>query len=162
MIVERIGDLLAQKDVQIIAHQTNCIGVMGAGIAAQIKKKLLSKDEYEKYTDKCKEYGESLLGKVQLLNASDGRIIANLFGENKPTGKGRDTNYEAIYLCLVKLKNYAVKEHKVVGIPGLLGCGLAGGDWNIVRAMIRSVFSEEDIVVAITYFNPEDYKKYNS
>ena len=37
MIKERKGNLL-QADAPMIAHQVNCQGVMGAGIARQIRK----------------------------------------------------------------------------------------------------------------------------
>lgn len=161
MIIEIVGDLLNVIDVDIIAHQTNCVGVMGAGIARQIKDKLLNPEEYSKYVETCKAEGSELLGKTQLLTSKDERIIANLFGENIPTGNAKDTNYEALYQALIKLKNYATKEKKNVGIPGLLGCGLAGGDWNIVRAMIRSVFALFPYKVYISYFDPADYMKYN-
>ena len=39
------GDLL-QSNLPLIAHQTNCLGVMGAGIAKAIKKQM----EYCIYT----------------------------------------------------------------------------------------------------------------
>lgn len=38
MIYNIVGDLLKQDKVDIICHQTNCKGVMGAGIAFQIKR----------------------------------------------------------------------------------------------------------------------------
>ena len=94
MVKEVYGDLLKQP-VDIIAHQTNCAGVMGAGIALQIKKSLLTSEEYNKYVNICKQQGADLLGKTQLLEAPDGRIIANCFGENIPTGKGKDTDIHA-------------------------------------------------------------------
>ena len=41
MITEKRGDLLNAKE-NIIAHQVNCKGVMGAGIAKLIKNNLIS------------------------------------------------------------------------------------------------------------------------
>ena len=53
MIYEVKKDLLTSEG--IIAHQVNCKGVMGAGVAKQIKEKLLPADEFKKYknTDNC-------------------------------------------------------------------------------------------------------------
>ena len=48
MVKEIVGDLLRQP-VDIVAHQTNCMGNMGAGVALTIKKQLLTSDAYEKY-----------------------------------------------------------------------------------------------------------------
>ena len=48
MIKEIIGDA-TKAGADILAHQTNCVGVMGAGIAKQIRTNLLSKEDYKKY-----------------------------------------------------------------------------------------------------------------
>ena len=37
MIKEVNGNLLTYPGISVIAHQTNCLGVMGGGIAKQIK-----------------------------------------------------------------------------------------------------------------------------
>jgi O-acetyl-ADP-ribose deacetylase (regulator of RNase III) len=44
------GDLLDQK-TDVIAHQVNCLGVMGAGVALQIKNKW--PEVYEGYKNFC-------------------------------------------------------------------------------------------------------------
>lgn len=48
MIKERKGNLL-QADTPMIAHQVNCQGVMGAGIARQIRKDFLTAGQYREY-----------------------------------------------------------------------------------------------------------------
>ena len=45
MIKEVEGNLLTYPGLQVIGHQTNCLGVMGAGIAKQIK----AKNPYDHY-----------------------------------------------------------------------------------------------------------------
>ena len=47
------GDLL-QSNLPLIAHQTNCLGVMGAGIAKAIKNKWNS--VYIQYANHCKYF----------------------------------------------------------------------------------------------------------
>ena len=49
MIYNIVGDLLKQDKVDIICHQTNCKGVMGAGIAFQIKRTY--PEVFKKYKD---------------------------------------------------------------------------------------------------------------
>ncbi len=161
MIQEIQGDLLKQP-VQIIAHQTNCAGVMGAGIAKQIKQQLLPQDQFDRYVTVCKENGASLMGQTQLVYTSDGRMVANCFGENIPTGRGQDTDYDALLHSLARVRNYAKKYNLSVGIPGLMGCGLAGGDWNIVRDMIYKLFTPyPEIKLTICYYDLGEYLKYN-
>ena len=47
MIMEKRGNLLESTE-DFIAHQVNCKGVMGAGVAKQIKNKIL-KDNFQMY-----------------------------------------------------------------------------------------------------------------
>lgn len=162
MVKETYGDLLKQPNIDIIAHQTNCAGIMGAGIALQIKKQLLTAVEYEKYVSSCQQQGSDLMGKTLFLEATDGRIIANCFGENIPTGKGKDTDYDALFHAVAKVRDYAKSEGFTVGVPGMMGCGLAGGDWRIVRDMLYKVFDGEDQPeLTICYFSRDDFYKYN-
>lgn len=51
MIYNMVGDLLKQDKVDIICHQTNCKGVMGAGIAFQIKRTY--PEVFKKYKEFC-------------------------------------------------------------------------------------------------------------
>lgn len=61
MIYNIVGDLLKQDKVDIICHQTNCKGVMGAGIAFQIKRTY--PEVFKKYKEFCDEY-ENILQRV--------------------------------------------------------------------------------------------------
>lgn len=160
MIRERVGDLL-QSDANIIAHQTNCMGVMGAGVALQIKNKLLDERAFEKYVDLCKRKGEHLLGHVQYLQGAGEKVIANVFGEYKPSYDKVDTDYDSLKEALILLHEEAKKYELSVAIPGLMGCGLAGGDWNIVRDMIEEIFGDSEVPLEIVFFSKEDYEKWH-
>lgn len=162
MIKESIGDVLKVSE-SIIAHQTNCKGVMGAGVAAQIKKQLLTKIDYESYRNLCKECGNTLLGSVQFLNLQNGKTIANVFGEDIPTGRGLDTNYDALKEGMKFVEEYARICNKDVAIPGLMGCGLAGGDWNIVyNDILLPIFEKSPVTLHIVFFLEEDYNKWHN
>lgn len=132
MIKEMKGDLLAIKE-GAIAHQVNCEGVMGAGVAKQIRAKLLTSYQYQVYRNKCRKLGENLLGTCYLDKVENSPFyVAHLFGENIPTGKGLDTDYAALEEAIVNLKIIARQRKMPVAVPGYLGCGLAGGDWEYV------------------------------
>lgn len=142
---------LLETECDIIAHQTNCIGLMGAGVAKQIKDKLLEPADYNAYRKLCAQNGATLLGSIQCLPAKNGKIIANLFGENIPTGKGLDTDYVALRRAMMELKVVAEKNNMSIAMPGYMGCGLAGGDWEIVFEMIYTIFAESDVLVEICH-----------
>ena len=149
------GDLL-QTDAQIIAHQVNCAGVMGAGVAKQIRSKILTGEQFQIYENLCREWKEMLLGSCLIFQRKDtapGRYIANLFGENIPTGNRLDTDYDALARSSAKLKEKAAElgVHSIA-IPGYLGCGLAGGDWEKVYSEILvPLFADGDISLTIVY-----------
>lgn len=139
------SDLLTSH-YEVIAHQVNCKGVMGAGLAKQIRSRY--PDVYTSYKKVCNTQTD-LLGKVQLVATPDCRV-ANLFSQSDyGTGKCY-TNYEALATCLTKLRyRMEVLGLKELGLPYGLGCGLAGGNWKIVYEIIRDVFTPSEITVYI-------------
>lgn len=157
MLKEVKGNLLEATEF-IIGHQVNCKGVMGAGVAKQIKQHLLPKDAFVKYYVLCRNYPANiLLGHVQLFNIHTNghpKVIANLFAEDVPTGRCLDTNYKALQECLDRLfDNHGCS----FALPGYLGCGLAGGDWNLVYDMIKNAAETHGVDVTI-YYLPSSVK----
>lgn len=144
MVSEISGDLL-QVEVGIIGHQTNFYGVMGAGVALAIQRKLLTGYEYRKYENICRQTGRTLLGSVQILQANDGRYVANIFSQDDVIKNGTLTDYEALRKGLKFLNEYAATQGVSVALPAGIGCGIAGGDWRIVRGIIYEVFGESDV-----------------
>lgn len=143
MIYYVVGDLLKQENVDIICHQTNCKGVMGAGIALQIRNTY--PNVYQLYKQYCAKYGSGLLGKTLFVNCNDGKIVANLFGQD---GYGRgfcQTDYAALEKAIASVEKIATKGKKSVGFPYKIGCDLAGGDWSIVKNIIKKYFEKSEV-----------------
>jgi O-acetyl-ADP-ribose deacetylase (regulator of RNase III) len=143
MITVVEGNLLEARE-DVICHQVNCQGVMGKGIAKQIK---------DKYPEVFKEYKYILdiygsqVGHCQLVACNDGKNVANLFGQD---GYGRDrkyTEYGYLKRALQELRNMVIKHNLTVAFPYKLGCANAGGDWDIVYKMIDDIFSLQDVMV---------------
>ena len=131
----------------ILAHQVNCIGVMGSGLAKQIKIKYPEVfKEYQKYINTY-EYKSLVLGNCQIVKATDEKYIANLFGQFGYGRKEQQTNYKALEESLFSLKVMAKDSHKSIAIPYGIGCGLGGGDWNIVYGIIEEVFGDYDVTI---------------
>ena len=143
MVEYKHGNLLTATDVNIIAHQTNCIGAMGAGIAKEIKKKFPV--VYSAYKNYCSQAStkESLLGSTLFVDCNN-QIIANMFAQID-VGAGLQTNYTALKKCLLAVKEKACQTNSVVGIPYKIGCGLAGGDWNIVKNVLNNYKESETV-----------------
>ena len=156
MVTEIDGNLitLAQEGkFDVVTHGCNCYCTMGAGIAPQMAKAFGAdkfKKEKKKHRGKIKKLGTI---DYKLVRIEDGSVfVVNSytqfnFGKNHPTGDIAPVDYEAIRLCMRKI-NYTFSG-KHVGLP-LIGCGLAGGDWNIVKAIIEEEFT--DCQVTIVHF----------
>ena len=146
-MINIINRNILEAEEKIICQQTNCLGIMGAGLALQIARKYPEVDK--KYRNFCIEYGEwDFLGQIQLVNTNDGKIIANCFGQKRP-GFGKQTDYKALKNCLEAVKNFATQNNFSVAIPYKIGCGLGGGDWNEVYGIIKEIFEDSNIKCVI-------------
>lgn len=136
---------LVTDDYSFIVHQVNCKGVMGAGLAKQIRAKYpFVYYDYKKALD----YENATLGHIVVSHVSgvNGKMIISMFAQD---GYGRDrkyTNYEAFKKCLDVLakeaNSYSTKTFSTIAFPYGIGCGLAGGSWSIIEKMIEE-FSEK-------------------
>ena len=164
------GDLFETK-CEVIAHQVNCTGIMGSGIAKLVR--INYPEAFREYRKLCEDFDiEPLfnLGRCQLVKVNSDnepeRWIANLFGQllyrgyNRVCNKtlvpdivlgdrfanyeNRYTNYEAIYRSLNALK-YKCRENDLtsIALPYKLGSDRGGADCNIINSMIKSVFEKD-------------------
>lgn len=158
-------------EVNVMVQCVNCQGVMGGGLAKAIRDKYpFVYEEYRKFYEKAKDSHDGLLGKIQNIdfsfydyindtdwNGDIGRFpdkhIINVFGQEYYGMEKRQVNYGALGQAftalaygLTQLGEDALQEdYDVVGFPYLFGCGLAGGDWNVVLEMIEFHFREFNV-----------------
>lgn len=152
MVKEIKGNLLEQEK-GILCHQTNYEGVMGGGIALAIWNTLLTEQTRKKYVQFCEKSGRDALGNVQFLFVKDDLVVANCYsqnGFNEPDAYGSITNYDAMRDCFVKVRDFSLQQNlPLVFVPYGMGCGIAGGDWRMVRGIIADVFGMSDVTAAI-------------
>jgi O-acetyl-ADP-ribose deacetylase (regulator of RNase III) len=135
-----IIDLALTGDYDCLAHITNCFCTMGGGVAYQIAKNF----PYAEKSDKSTQVGDKKkLGKIIIVSGSPINIINCYAQYNFGTNK-RQLNYEALYRCLEEISD-RVSVNSSILIPQI-GCGLAGGNWNIVKNMIEEVLKYHNII----------------
>ncbi|BBL19207.1 hypothetical protein KIT04_038 [Vibrio phage KIT04] len=156
------GDMvkhLQSKDrLDAYAHQCNCFCRMGRGIAPLLAKAVPG---LRKADDMTVPGDKSKLGTFSFTEYKDsGTLVYNLYGQyhwiKHKVAPGRNTDYQALRECLVNMKIHliyanrgSVKDSLTLGLP-LIGCGLAGGDWDgVVFPMIEEVFDNSGIDVTI-------------
>ena len=146
-------DLLEAGTINVIAHQVNTKGVMGAGIAKQIA---------DRYPEVLKEYKtlcsntENLLGSVQILSNNDDKTILNVFSQLDYDADKRQTNYVAIATAFASyLEAYKTP---IIGIPKYFGCGLGGGNWDVVEEIFKDLEQIYDVEFIVVEWDKDKQK----
>jgi O-acetyl-ADP-ribose deacetylase (regulator of RNase III) len=157
------GDLisLAKKGkFDVITHGCNCMSNMGAGIAVPMN-----------YTFDCSRFDMELqgpsmlklgnidfqhfvLGEYSMWNLEDADnkkgepilTVVNSYTQNRPGIRFKPLDYEALTLCMRKI-NYQFKGMHI-GLPKI-GAGLAGGDWNRIKEIIKTELTDCKVTVVI-------------
>lgn len=147
-MVKIIDGNLFDSNANIICHQVNCQGVMGSGVAAEVKTRYPNVFNVyrQDYID-----GNLKLGHVSFVTARPDQVIANLCGQDNFGYNGSMyTRYDALQKCLDKVKAYATLEYDVkpvIAFPYLMSCYRGGGDWNVVYKMIEDTFKDFDVEI---------------
>lgn len=163
--------LALQGYFEVIAHGCNCFCTMGAGLAPQMAE-AFGCDEYP-LESPMKRGDVDKLGRIDFQKVfirEDGRVLGAYapprpagmkdlfvvncysqygFGINHKEGQVAPLDYEALTLCLRKMNKQFKGLH--VGLP-MIGCHLAGGDWNIVKKIIQTEL--KDCTVTIVIYKP--------
>lgn len=178
MYKEIEGNLIALAKAgafDVIAHGCNCFCTMGAGIAPQMAKAF----ECDKYTLESKAYGGDInkLGSIDYRIIGRGPLgdgeckllshdltletapmryshsrfffaVVNCYTQYglRPDNGTPALDYNALSLCLKKMNH--IFKGKRIGLPQI-GCGLAGGDWGIVKELIKFQLKDCDVTVVI-------------
>lgn len=147
MLKYNTGDILKVKS-GIIVHGCNAQGVMGSGLAKQIK--TVYPDCYKSYKSLLAVKG---LGHTIWYPAKDGLWIVNaitqkFYGREPGT---RYTDYTAVKSCFEYVFRYAAETSHSIHIPDMIGCGLGGGDRETVLSIIERAMGttkfKNDLVV---------------
>lgn len=141
------GDIF-DSNANVILHQVNCQGVMGSGIAKQVKQKYPIVYKYYKMWCDDPHLKPGLLGSIQTvyIDNEENRAIINLFSQDKFGYDGkRYTDYDALRNCL-KIVNKQWAGYSVA-IPFHMGCDRGGGDWNVVCKMIEDELTDCNVVI---------------
>ena len=141
---EPIGD-----GVKIIVHVCNNIGGWGAGFVLALSKKW--KQPEKLYRSMKKRY----LGDIQLVWVEKDIYVANMIAQegtiSHPTGPILPPiRYVAVELALKAVAVYA-KEYKASIHMPRIGCGLAGGKWSIIEAVIKSTVPDDIQVIVYDF-----------
>ena len=121
MISFREGDLF-DCGIPDIAHGVNCKGVMGAGIAAEFRRRYPKM--YESYRRRCNR-GELLPGEIVVWQPGrkDGPHVFNLATQDEPGANAEPWMITAATgRMITEARDYKIRE---IAMP-MIGCGIGG------------------------------------
>jgi O-acetyl-ADP-ribose deacetylase (regulator of RNase III) len=152
-IKANLFDVFETTTARAFGHVCNCQGVMQSGIALQVKEKY--PEVYVAYKEAEKLHKEVFqIRGLKLGTISSAKILNydSKFGYNLHAqefygyGGKRYLSYEAIYTGLEFVRDdMSRRSLRTILFPFNMGCDRAGGDWNVVEAMIESVFKGTEI-----------------
>ncbi len=146
------GDLL-ESNCDYICHQVNCQGAMGSGIAGQIRKRF--PEVYASYAELCMNVGSRrLLGTFDIVGTKGDVTydVISIFGQyNYGYNGDRYTSYDAFARALETLHDW-IEPGKTIGFPKGIGCGLGGGNWNVISALIEEYLGKDYEVYIYEYY----------
>jgi O-acetyl-ADP-ribose deacetylase (regulator of RNase III) len=137
----RFGNVLDVKE-GIIIHGCNARGVMGGGVAAEVKARWPG--AFSAYYAKCKANiaePSTILGEIIWYQAGPQLWIANAITQ---ANFGRDPSvryvrYDAVQQSFRKVAEEAFNLKLSVHYP-MIGAGLGNGDWSLIHEIINNEF----------------------
>ena len=138
MIEFKRGDILA-AEAEALVNTVNCVGVMGRGIALQVKNAF--PENFTAYEVACR-HGEVQPGRMFVYETgqfTNPRYVINFPTKRHWRGRSRLADIESGLRALVEeVKRLGIRS---IAVPPL-GCGLGGLDWAEVRPRIEAAFNE--------------------
>lgn len=138
---------------KIICHICNDVGGWGKGFVVAISKRWREPEAEFRAWHKRGETGGFRLGAVQVVKVEPAIAIANMVAQHGlgPSGGVPPIRYDALRECLGTLAQQATSLAASVHMPRI-GCGLAGGTWPEVEALI-----DETLVAAAVPVHVYDF-----
>lgn len=146
MITEIKGDIIKFDEAQYLAHQCNCLSLLGKGLAESIFNNFPWANIYANrdinLDPRHMPTGEGPGDIIICGNGKEQRYVINMLAQvypGKPKyvfGELDGTNVRKSYFksCLNKISR--IKNLRSISFPYGIGCGLAGGDWETYYEMI--------------------------
>ena len=132
MIVYKVGDVLNSGEL-VVVHGCNCKNAMGAGIARQVRAEC--RDAYN--ADQATMWGDrGKLGHFTYGLEPNGMTVINAYTQYDYTRDKVDVDYQAVESVMTEICQ--TFPNTIIAMPKI-GCGLAGGDWNIVSEILERV-----------------------
>jgi len=154
-ITFRKGDATAPvgEGTKIVCHICNDVGGWGKGFVVALSKRWPQPEAQYRAWYKSGESAGFRLGAIQLVEVERTLLVANMVAQHglaSSTGTP-PIRYDALRECLTTLAQHATSQVASVHMPRI-GCGLAGGSWAEVEAIIQATLGAATVPVHVYDF----------
>lgn len=142
-----LGDA-TEPSTGVLVHVVNDRGGWGKGFVKAISARWSAPERRFRAWAKGRESGAFELGQVQFVSISDHLFVANVLAQHGYRTKSNPVplQYDALEQGLDAVALFARDRRLGVHMPRI-GCGLAGGSWDRVEALIASSLDGIDVTV---------------
>lgn len=138
---------------KIIAHVCNDIGGWGAGFVLALNKMSPKPQQAYRTTFKYRRTPFLPLGTMEMVNVENGKLyVANMVAQHGTVSQlnPKPISYIALEASLKQVAEWIDdwEPTATVHMPRI-GCGLAGGNWDVVESIINRTLTLRDIDVTV-------------
>jgi O-acetyl-ADP-ribose deacetylase (regulator of RNase III) len=138
------------KGVKVVAHVCNDRGGWGKGFVLAVSARWAEPEKEYRAWWRGRPGSGFRLGAVQFVQVERLVWVANMVGQHgtRTGSKGPPVRYGAIDECLAAVGSKALELGASVHAPRI-GCGLAGGKWELVEPLVRQNLVDRGVAVTI-------------
>jgi O-acetyl-ADP-ribose deacetylase (regulator of RNase III) len=135
---------------RIICHICNDIGGWGLGFVLALSRRWPEPESRYRSWHREGAAGGFVLGAIQIVDVEPNLSVANLIAQTgiRPKAGVPPIRYDALGECLTKLAAHAAGVGASVHMPRI-GCGLAGGTWPEVEAIVVATLCAAGVPVVV-------------
>lgn len=149
MIIYCKGNLVdawLKGEVNALIHCCNCFNTMGSGIALEVRKRIPGAFA----VDNATQAGDmDKLGGYTMYTDNRGSVVFNVYGQYRYGRDRKHLDEDALREGLEGVNDFlsfcSFVDWKI-GIPRI-GCGSAGGDWNVVKEVVKNTIGHYNVFV---------------
>ena len=137
---------------KVIVHVCNDVGGWGKGFVVALSRRWKNPERRFRawYRGQGEDTRPFALGEAQLVEVEPALWVANVIGQRglKPKDGVPPVRYDAIRQGLAQVAAFAAEHGASVHMPRI-GCGLAGGSWEVVSGLIEETLGAAGVPVVV-------------
>lgn len=142
------------KGPKLIVHICNDLGGWGKGFVLAISRRWPEPEKAYREWHRGRAGNDFGLGATQLVQVKPDTWVANCVGQRgiRTGSQGPPIRYDAVLRCLETVAEHAQRLGASVHMPRI-GCGLAGGRWDLIEPIITETLVAKGISVTVYDFD---------